>query len=81
IGYFARNAADDLKRTAKEIIALNRYGLKQGSGSRYQWETVTGSSQQDLFDRWNASVTADSAEQDYRNGPNTFGWIVEIDPF
>ncbi|WP_026472414.1 PhoX family protein [Alkanindiges illinoisensis] len=81
IGYFARNAADDLKRTAKEIVALNRYGLKQGSGSRYQWETVTGSSQQDLFDRWNASVTADSAEQDYRNGPNTFGWIVEIDPF
>lgn len=81
IGYFARNATDNLKRSAKEIVALNRYGLRQGSGSRYQWETVSSSSQQDLFDRWNASVTADSAAQDYRNGPNTFGWIVEIDPF
>lgn len=81
IGYFARNATDNLKRSAKEIVALNRYGLRQGSGSRYQWETVSSSSQQDLFDRWNASVTADSAAQDYRNSPNTFGWIVEIDPF
>ena len=81
IGYFARGANDDLKRSPKEIVALNRYGLKQGSGSRYQWETVTGSSEQDLFDRWDASVLADSADQDYRNGPNTFGWVVEIDPF
>ena len=34
----------------------------------------------DLYDRWSADVTADDASQDYRNGPNTFGWIVEIDP-
>ncbi|WP_349927626.1 PhoX family phosphatase [Acinetobacter sp. A1-4-2] len=82
IGYFVRNAADDSSRTANEIMALNRYGLKQGAKSRYQWETATGSlEQQDMYDRWNASVVGASASVDYRNIPNTFGWIVEIDPF
>lgn len=82
IGYFVRNATDDTLRSANEIVALNRYGLKQGAKSRYQWETATGSlEQQDMYDRWNASVVGTSASLDYRNIPNTFGWIVEIDPF
>lgn len=82
IGYFVRNSTDDSSRTANEVVALNRYGLKQGAKSRYQWETATGSlEQQDMYDRWNASVVGASAYVDYRNIPNTFGWIVEIDPF
>lgn len=82
IGYFVRNLTDDSSRTANEVVALNRYGLKQGAKSRYQWETATGSlEQQDMYDRWNASVVGASAYVDYRNIPNTFGWIVEIDPF
>ena len=82
IGYFVRNKGDDAKRSPAEIIALNRYGLKDGASSRYGWETAIGSLQsQDLYDRWNSSVTANSAVQDYRNSANTFGWIVEIDPF
>lgn len=82
IGYFVRNKGDDAKRSAAEIIALNRYGLKDGASSRYGWETAIGAIEsQDLYDRWNASITADSADKDYRNGANTFGWIVEIDPF
>jgi secreted PhoX family phosphatase len=82
IGYFARNAMDDANRTAAEIVALKRYGLKAGSSSRYGWETALGQLEsQDLYDRWNASVVADQATADYRNGPNTFGWMVEIDPF
>ncbi|NNH37723.1 PhoX family protein [Acinetobacter terrae] len=82
IGYFVRNLTDDSSRSANEIVALNRYGLKQGAKSRYQWETATGSlEQQDMYDRWNASVVGASAYVDYRNIPNTFGWIVEIDPF
>ncbi|MFW1647704.1 PhoX family protein [Acinetobacter nosocomialis] len=82
IGYFARSTADDALRTPEEIIALKRYGLKAGSSSRYGWETAIGQVEaQDLYDRWNADVKAAQATQDYRNGPNTFGWMVEIDPF
>ncbi|MDS7924874.1 PhoX family phosphatase [Acinetobacter sp. V115_6] len=82
IGYFARSTTDDALRTPEEIIALKRYGLKAGSGSRYGWETAIGQVEsQDLYDRWNADVKGTQATQDYRNGPNTFGWMVEIDPF
>ncbi|MDO7412879.1 PhoX family phosphatase [Acinetobacter baumannii] len=82
IGYFARSTTDDALRTPEEIIALKRYGLKAGSSSRYGWETAIGQVElQDLYDRWHADVKAAQATQDYRNGPNTFGWMVEIDPF
>ncbi|MFV5549940.1 PhoX family phosphatase [Acinetobacter oleivorans] len=82
IGYFARSTTDDALRTSEEIIALKRYGLKAGSGSRYGWETAIGQVEsQDLYDRWNADVKAVQPTLDYRNGPNTFGWMVEIDPF
>ncbi len=82
IGYFQRSNSDDLKRQPHEIIALNRYGLKAGASSRYGWETAIGQIEaQDLYSRWNADVNAAQAAQDYRNSPNTFGWMVEIDPF
>ena len=82
IGYFARHQGDNSKRTAAEIAALNRYGLKEGSASRYGWETAIGAIEmQDVYDRWLANASGNTAHEDYRNGPNTFGWIVEIDPF
>ncbi|MEY4516524.1 MAG: hypothetical protein RL180_870, partial [Pseudomonadota bacterium] len=81
-GVFSRAAGDNLKRSATEIVALNRYGLKDGATSRFKWstavETTTGL---DEFTRWDNSVTADTAVQDFRNAMNTYGWIVEIDPF
>ncbi|AXQ29376.1 PhoX family phosphatase [Solimonas sp. K1W22B-7] len=81
-GYFARAADDNSKRTgdhAKEVAALNRYGNAQGAVGRHRWETVTG----DNFARWNTSVlgTTTDGTDDYRNVINTFGFVVEIDPY
>ena len=82
IGYFVRSKTDDAHRLPQETVALERYGLKAGSSSRYGWESAIGTIEpQDLYDRWSADITAGDASKDYRNGPNTFGWIVEIDPF
>ncbi|NML18299.1 PhoX family protein [Azohydromonas caseinilytica] len=78
LNVIARAADDDARRSAKEVIALKRYGLPQNRRSPYLWDTA-GSD--DLFARWSSSVTAAGAAQDYRNVFNTFGWVVEIDPF
>ena len=79
-GYFRRIAANDNpNRTGKELTALSRYGVA-GTG-RELWATVTPDTPDDLYGRWNAEVRGAGADADYRNGPNTFGWVVEIDPF
>jgi len=67
-GYFASRDAD-LPRE------LKRYGLR--STSRFGWDTLPG----DEFQRFDATRKAADASGDYRNEPNHFGWIVEIDPF
>lgn len=67
-GYFKYSATS---RTAKEVVAFSRYGL--AANSRYGWESV--------YTQWMATVTGVDATADYRNGPNTFGYVVEIDPF
>ena len=74
----SRAAGDDAKRSAKEITGLKRYGMTDGRKSPYLWDTA-GSD--DLFARWNSAVTGATASDDYRNVFNTFGWVVEIDPF
>ncbi|KKO43880.1 Tat pathway signal protein [Arsukibacterium ikkense] len=56
----------------------SRYGVRTDNG-RYFWETATPGA--DQYQRFNASTLAAEATEDYRNEPNTFGWIVEIDPF
>lgn len=67
-GYFATRDTD-LPRE------LKRYGLR--NASRFGWETLAG----DEFERFDATRKAADAKGDYRNEPNHFGWIVEIDPF
>ncbi len=54
-----------------------RYGVPT-TNSRYRWDTVDHI---DEYARFNASALGASAVEDYRNEPNTQGWIVEIDPF
>jgi hypothetical protein len=79
-GYFFRDAQDDARRgkNDKSVVALLRYGRKAGEASRHGWETA-GSA--DRYQRWNNSATAPRAELDYRNEMNTFGYIVEVDPY
>jgi secreted PhoX family phosphatase len=78
LNVIARAAGDNAKRSAKEVTTLNRYGLTENRRSPYLWETA---GTEDLFVRWTSSVTGASAAEDYRNVFNTFGWVVEIDPF
>jgi len=58
-------------RTGKEAVAFSRYGLK--TTSRYGWDSV--------YTQWLATITGADATADYRNVPNTYGYVVEIDPF
>lgn len=69
-GYFANG---DPVRPKEHV----RHGV--GSASRYDWEKAAGGA--DEYVRFNASASGASASDDYRNEPNTFGFMVEIDPF
>jgi secreted PhoX family phosphatase len=78
-GYFFRDAKDDdARKKDKQVQALNRYGRKAGAASRHGWESG-GSA--DTYTRWNNSAVGASAKDDFRNEMNTFGYIVEIDPY
>ncbi|QDQ29406.1 PhoX family phosphatase [Chitinimonas arctica] len=77
-GYFARATGDNAKRTANEVASFKRYGISEGS-SALGWHTLAG----EQYQRWNASkvgVGADGSD-DFRNEANTFGYVVEIDPY
>jgi hypothetical protein len=70
-GYFV-NKTEDLPREQK------RFGVPN-EASRYQWELAASGA--DEYVRFDATATGADATADYRNEPNTFGYMVEIDPF
>lgn len=82
-GYFRRiTATDNPNRSIKELASFARYGVA-GAG-RELWATATAATPGDTsFSRWNAMKLGSSADgsDDFRNVANTFGWVVEIDPF
>lgn len=85
-GYFFRGA-DDAVRTQKDRTALLRNGIRpNASGFAHQrWSTVVPAVAGDTnFSRWditaNPALAADGTG-DFRNAHNTFGYIVEIDPY
>lgn len=61
----------------------SRYGVPTSAAATYGW----GTRPEDKYARFNATpgtenyYDAEAAKQDYRNEPNTYGWVVEIDPF
>ena len=74
-GYFRNtDRADGQSKLPREHA---RYGVPS-SEARYNWDQAAGGA--DAFIRFNASATGTDATQDYRNEPNGFGWVVEIDP-
>lgn len=80
-GYFTRGASDNTARGGdKSVTSLNRYGRTQGAVSRHGWETGGVA---DKYARWDISKLGASTDgsDDYRNELNTFGYIVEIDPY
>jgi secreted PhoX family phosphatase len=93
-GYYRREAGDNARRTtamgAKSVVAFNRYGLSMGSGDairrgNYDWATAAAPAAGDTrIAKFNATVDPAqpaSGTGDFRNEPNQYGWIVEIDPF
>ncbi|MBI5268367.1 MAG: PhoX family phosphatase [Burkholderiales bacterium] len=80
-GYFTRNANDNTARgNDKSVTSLNRYGRSAGGASRHGWETSGADDKYRRFDISKTGVTADGTD-DYRNELNTFGYMVEIDPY
>lgn len=62
----------------EQLRGQKRYGIPY-EDSYYHWHTATPAA--DHTRRFDATPVAAKAADDYRNEPNTFGWIVEIDPF
>lgn len=80
-GYFVRAKGDDAARANdKSVVALNRYGRREGSQSRHGWESAGA---EDKYARWIVSKlgTSSDGSDDYRNELNGMGYIVEMDAY
>jgi secreted PhoX family phosphatase len=75
-GYFVNTDKTDQKADLPREHA--RYGVPT-EVSRYAWEKALGAA--DEFARFDASAKGTSAAEDYRNEPNTFGWMIEFNPY
>ena len=74
------NWAGYFSNTEEQPRTQARYGVSdKPEGGRYGWHLAKGGA--DEFIRFDARPTGTEATQDYRNEPNCFGWLVEIDPF
>jgi uncharacterized protein len=83
-GYFKRNAGDDALRPQREVTQLLRNGIRQNAEgfAHRRWATVVASDPASTeYSRFNCSVLGATATDDFRNEHNTFGYVVEIDPY
>lgn len=83
-GYFTRGA-DTAVRTQKDNSSLLRNGIGAGRTGSNRWSTVVpADATSTAFSRWDITADATKAADgtgDFRNAHNTFGYIVEIDPY
>lgn len=68
-GYFANSGTLTREQS--------RHGV--GSSSRYDWELAVGGA--DAYIRFDVTPGEGGSTDDYRNEANTFGFMVEFDPF
>ncbi len=83
-GYFFRNKSDQTRRDDIErygIRTINPAGATQDAVGfqGLNWDTSDGN--EDEFKRFDCTASGADAAADFRNVPNTFGYVVEIDPF
>lgn len=69
-GYFANSGGTQPREQT-------RHGV--GTSSRYDWELAENGA--DAYVRFDVTPTGASETDDYRNEANTYGYMVEIDPF
>ncbi len=73
---------------ARMVQTRARYGVRNApisatvtSSNTQGWHTVTDMPDTEFrFSRWDVSVKGATDKDDFRNEPQTFGYIVEIDP-
>lgn len=75
-GYFVNRSHFDQK--PDQPREHSRYGVRSDF-SRHNWHLAADAA--DEYVRFDATPRAERAEKDYRNEPNTYGWMCEIDPF
>lgn len=81
--YIARQKeGGDTRDEQTEYAISGRYGIRNNAAG-YNWQSITNPvlHSPDMYSRWNSVATGTGPDRDYRNTVNTFGWIVEIDPF
>lgn len=89
-GYFRRLSSAALTAAiggadgTKAGTAQTRYiGSGASTSGSYGWANPSGGdvSGTGLYTRWNLTATANDPTAEYYQAANTFGWVVEIDPF
>jgi secreted PhoX family phosphatase len=84
--YFARGADAGVvpgrdERFARYGIAASNFSVTSGRAPfNYRgWDRVEGGD--DLQARFNVTASGGGPSDDFRNEPNHFGWVVEVDPY